>query len=413
MTIGGLLAALSFVICAFVQLKIEKEQPVALLPAHHHVVLVNGFAGDCPLGGFHLESPLYNGTISQQTFVLKNIPSDQLADFPATFEDLCRKGERYTVQATFTNLTEGASLLLYIDSVGLKQASGRLSVNSSNVVLYASNVLSKPLEGGALLFTLFNLSHYQSAVNQSADGEEVFTSSDHSGELVAHVLRTTASPPGPVQQANVTLGYLDKFEVEIKGHDIVMGAGEKRAALKLEQGATYVQLISGDLEGEVQFTVTKIVEANQLSVFIQLVQYLVITCAEIMFSVTGLEFSYTQAPQSMKSVLQAAWLLTVAFGNLIVAVIADLKIFPQQSYEFFFFASLMVIDIAIFAVMAYFYAPFRGEPEGAGAVIGTSDHQSGVNGGSSSNNSHSNGKSMQMEPINSKRKTSSSDGWDE
>ncbi len=206
---------------------------------------MNGFAGDCPLGGFHLESPLYNGTISQQTFVLKNVPSDQLADFPATFEDLCHKGERYPVQATFTNLTEGSSLLLYIDSVGLKQASGRFSVNSSNVVLYASNVLNKPLEGGALLFTLFNLSHYQSAVNQSADGE-VFTSSDHSGELVAHVLRTSS---GPAQQANVTLGFLDKFEVEIKGHDIVMGAGEKRAALKLEQGATYVQLISGDLEG--------------------------------------------------------------------------------------------------------------------------------------------------------------------
>lgn len=40
----------------------------------------------------------------------------------------------------------------------------------------------------------------------------------------------------------------------------------------------------------------------------------------------------------MKSVLQAAWLLTVAFGNLLVAVIADLKIFPQQSYvELFIF----------------------------------------------------------------------------
>lgn len=40
-----------------------------------------------------------------------------------------------------------------------------------------------------------------------------------------------------------------------------------------------------------------------------------------MFSITGLEFSYSQAPSSMKSVMQACWLLTTAFGNLIVIII--------------------------------------------------------------------------------------------
>lgn len=61
-------------------------------------------------------------------------------------------------------------------------------------------------------------------------------------------------------------------------------------------------------------------------------QYVVITAAEIMFSVTGLEFSYSQAPSSMKSVLQACWLLTVAFGNVIVVVIAEARIFQSQVY---------------------------------------------------------------------------------
>ena len=37
-----------------------------------------------------------------------------------------------------------------------------------------------------------------------------------------------------------------------------------------------------------------------------------------------------QAPESMKSVLQAAWLLTVAFGNLIVILIAHAKAFNDQ-----------------------------------------------------------------------------------
>lgn len=62
----------------------------------------------------------------------------------------------------------------------------------------------------------------------------------------------------------------------------------------------------------------------------QLPQIIVITAAEIMFSVTGLEFSFTQAPQSMKSVLQACWLLSVAIGNMLVVVIAELKFFKSQ-----------------------------------------------------------------------------------
>lgn len=51
---------------------------------------------------------------------------------------------------------------------------------------------------------------------------------------------------------------------------------------------------------------------------------------EIMFSITGLEFSYSQAPSSMKSVLQASWLLTTAFGNLIVVIIESADPFDEQ-----------------------------------------------------------------------------------
>lgn len=32
----------------------------------------------------------------------------------------------------------------------------------------------------------------------------------------------------------------------------------------------------------------------------------------------------------MKSVMQSAWLMTVAFGNLIVVIIAEAKIFEEQ-----------------------------------------------------------------------------------
>jgi len=48
----------------------------------------------------------------------------------------------------------------------------------------------------------------------------------------------------------------------------------------------------------------------------QLWAYVLLTSAEIMISITGLEFSYTQAPRSMKSVVMAVWLFSVSLGNI-------------------------------------------------------------------------------------------------
>lgn len=92
-----------------------------------------------------------------------------------------------------------------------------------------------------------------------------------------------------------------------------------------------------------------------------------------MFSVTGLEFSFTQAPASMKSVLQALWLLTVTFGNILVAIIAEVKIFESQAAEFFLFAALMGVDICIFIWMATRYK-YRSESDNADAL----DHSGSI-----------------------------------
>ncbi len=72
-------------------------------------------------------------------------------------------------------------------------------------------------------------------------------------------------------------------------------------------------------------------EANQLSVFLQVPQYLAMASSKVLLSSVGLEFAYAQTPASMRPVQQAAWILTVATGNLIVAVTANLNIFHQQS----------------------------------------------------------------------------------
>jgi POT family proton-dependent oligopeptide transporter len=96
---------------------------------------------------------------------------------------------------------------------------------------------------------------------------------------------------------------------------------------------------------------------TQLSVLWQVIPFLVITMAEVMVSITGLEFAYTQAPRSMKSTIMSMWLLTVFFGNMITAYIALFAdSFGLSGGNFFmFFAILMAIFAVIFALVAKSY----------------------------------------------------------
>lgn len=93
---------------------------------------------------------------------------------------------------------------------------------------------------------------------------------------------------------------------------------------------------------------------TQLSVLWQVIPYLVITMAEVMISITGLEFAYTQAPRSMKSTIMSMWLLTVFFGNMITAYIAKINVFEGGNF-FMFFAILMAVFGVVFVLIARNY----------------------------------------------------------
>ena len=63
---------------------------------------------------------------------------------------------------------------------------------------------------------------------------------------------------------------------------------------------------------------TRIEHGAHLCVLWQTVPYLVLTTAEVLISTTGLEFAFREAAPEMKSAVMSFWLLTVAFGNLLV-----------------------------------------------------------------------------------------------
>ena len=133
---------------------------------------------------------------------------------------------------------------------------------------------------------------------------------------------------------------------------------------KVEQGGVYTLVMTRDEEtDQLRSVLFPLTSPNTVHMLWQLPKFVIITVSEVMFSVTGVEFAYSQAPVSMKSVVQAAWLLTIALGQIIVIVVAETKMFTEQSSEFFMFAGLMLVDTKVFIFLAWRFTPRRLEDD--------------------------------------------------
>jgi POT family proton-dependent oligopeptide transporter len=88
-----------------------------------------------------------------------------------------------------------------------------------------------------------------------------------------------------------------------------------------------------------------------LSVAWQAIPYAIITVAELLVSVTGLEFAFAQAPQSMKSTIMSLWFLTISAGNMLAATVLQVNRFEGPA-QFVFFAALMAVAAIAFAWIA-------------------------------------------------------------
>ncbi|GFY68908.1 solute carrier family 15 member 2 [Trichonephila inaurata madagascariensis] len=93
----------------------------------------------------------------------------------------------------------------------------------------------------------------------------------------------------------------------------------------------------------------------QISILYQIPQIVFLSCGEVMFSVTGLKFTYSQAPSSLKSVVQAIWLVTNGIGNVIVIILDEAMEIHDQSNQYFVYAAIMFMSMMVFACLGHLY----------------------------------------------------------
>ena len=106
---------------------------------------------------------------------------------------------------------------------------------------------------------------------------------------------------------------------------------------------------------------TKLAAGLKPSIGWQIPAYALLSAGEVMVSITGLEFAYTQAPKHMKAMVQALYLLSISAGNLFTAMVhvfianddGTVKLHGAAYYNFFAGLSIGCVAVFIFVAKAY------------------------------------------------------------
>jgi POT family proton-dependent oligopeptide transporter len=96
-----------------------------------------------------------------------------------------------------------------------------------------------------------------------------------------------------------------------------------------------------------------VADANKVTVWWQIFAYLLLTVAEILISVTGLELAYTAAPKAMSGFITGCWLASVGLGDLVINALSTRLFIHMQPVVYF---SLLTVMMAVVSVAFVFVA---------------------------------------------------------
>lgn len=140
---------------------------------------------------------------------------------------------------------------------------------------------------------------------------------------------------------------------------LVGGAGVVGAANVFQDGVYDVVVLGGAGEGE-GVRVFPVTAPSPVHMGWLFPQYFLLTVGEVLFSVSGMDFAYSEAPAAMKSILQAANLFTITVGLWLFAglkaISSATRAFEHRaSHEALLYAGLMAANTIIFTLLLRWY----------------------------------------------------------
>uniref|UniRef100_A0A1A9WA00 Oligopeptide transporter 1 n=1 Tax=Glossina brevipalpis TaxID=37001 RepID=A0A1A9WA00_9MUSC len=318
LTLGGILAGVAFIISGVVELQLEKTYPI--LPE----------ANFAQLRIFNGENCTY--TFSTNLPDAKSINILPLGYYENKYVPISNAG--FTFEYNINPIDDVLCPNFGKGTFKMRDAMAHSlfmsSKNATNNLIWYEDNVAKPTRDSPLVRCLSNV----------APGKKIKWINKKDNSLIY----------------DETAYELNLTEIAVGNFDILVN-DKKAYEVSLRMGGVYTVIINEHPNEKYSGNLIEITEPNSVHILWLVPQIVVMTLGEVMFSVTGIEFSYAQAPVNMKSVLQACWLLTVAIGNVIVVIVAELALFDSQASEFFLFAGLMFADMLLFMVVAYYYKP--------------------------------------------------------
>ncbi|CAL1279374.1 unnamed protein product [Larinioides sclopetarius] len=327
MTVGGLLSAFSFVLAAIIQMRIETELPAIPSEGYSDLIIINN--SPCRLdisSNFNISLTEFGHVMAKGNVLQKNVKWR----FTPTG---CSANESATLEVNATSMYE--TLMVTLENNDLK-----FDVSNDSRI--------KEKDGNPRVRLLFSIDY-----EFTKDSNASFLVK---GESNLYIIPDNMTRPGGIGMTEYCSIKPGRYKIYLPSNGTKRHEEIALGEVDLKPGGSYVAYIYQNRAGnqkELRQAIT--VLPNSVHILWQIPQGIIITAGEVMFSITGLEFSYSQAPPSLKSVVQAAWLLTNAFGNLIVVLLLHFIDFEKQSYSFLMFAILMALSMGVFGIMAYYY----------------------------------------------------------
>ncbi|KAK0176290.1 hypothetical protein PV328_000438 [Microctonus aethiopoides] len=315
LTTGGFLAGVAFIVSGIVELQLEKTYPV--LPSY----------GLAQLRIFNLRNCSIGVNLGNENFTIDSYDMWQNTSIQATgYESI-----DYTIDSS---------------KCRNDKRKGKINVQENTAISYvfgdgdATHSFKDRVDKTKGGYPALRILSYNT-LNDSKTIVKLIKNS-----VIEHTIEVTNTKSQLIQHSEFIEPNRGIYDVEVNGKTV--------NSISLRFGGVYTLQVYTS-EKSIETSLVTVIEPNSLHILWLIPQYIVITIAEVMFAVTGLEFAFTQAPNSMKSLVQAGWLLTMATGNLIIIIIAKAKIFDSQANEFFLFAGLMFINMIIFSIMTLYY----------------------------------------------------------
>ncbi|GFR12010.1 solute carrier family 15 member 2 [Trichonephila clavata] len=324
MTLGGLLVACSYIIAAFISFKIESDAPAIPPEGKSEMVIVNN--SPCTL---KMESPEKH-TLEEYSTASLNVPLKKVSKWrfaPTGCNTTITAEKDFKSSETFNTMM--------------------VALDGEDLVIQVTNDSRQKLKSGnPRIRLLFSIDY-----KFTEDEEAFFMVRGRNNIQIFPDKMTRSQKVGMTEYYSMKPGEYELF-LPVSETDHEEDPIEK---MKLKQGGSTIVFFYRKKSKHISVVKTmETVKANSLHILWQIPQYVVLTTGEAMFSITGLDFSYSQAPTSLKAVIQAIWQSTTAIGNLLVVLLSEIR-FKKQSHELIMFSLLMTLSMGAFAILAYFY----------------------------------------------------------